>query len=150
MPNYISNTSCLIVLDNIDMLFILKELYRSIIITPEVAKEFEKPIPEWIKVKDVDDKKYLKLLNTFIDLGEASVIALAFEIEDVVLIIDDLKARKLVSKLDVKLTGTLGVIVNARKKQIIHSLEDILYKLKKAGFRISNELENEILKYDSL
>jgi len=39
MPNYISNTSCLIVLDNIDMLFILKELYRSIIITPEVAKE---------------------------------------------------------------------------------------------------------------
>ncbi|MFY9357088.1 MAG: hypothetical protein WAO60_04230, partial [Defluviitoga tunisiensis] len=74
MPNYISNTSCLIVLDNIDMLFILKELYRSIIITPEVAKEFEKPIPEWIKVKDVDDKKYLKLLNTFIDLGEASVI----------------------------------------------------------------------------
>ena len=27
MPNYISDTSCLIVLDNIDMLIILKELY---------------------------------------------------------------------------------------------------------------------------
>jgi len=77
MPNYISDTSCLIVLDNIDMLFILKELYENIFITQEVLKEFEKPIPEWIKVREVNDKKYLKLLSSFIDLGEASTIALA-------------------------------------------------------------------------
>jgi len=42
MPDFISNTSCLIVLDNIDMLFILKELYGSIIITQEVSEELEK------------------------------------------------------------------------------------------------------------
>ncbi|PNR96152.1 MULTISPECIES: DUF3368 domain-containing protein [Petrotoga] len=149
MPNYISDTSCLIVLDNIDMLFILKELYGNIFITQEVLKEFEKPIPEWIKVREVNDKKYLKLLSTFIDLGEASSIALALEKEDVILILDDLKARKLANKLNLQITGTLGVIISAKNKNIISSLEEVLNKLKKAGFRISKELENEILKYEN-
>jgi len=149
MPNYISDTSCLIVLDNIDMLFILKELYENIFITQEVLKEFEKPIPEWIKVREVNDKKYLKLLSTFIDLGEASSIALALEKEDIILILDDLKARKLANKLNLQITGTLGVIVSAKNKHIISSLEEVLNKLKKAGFRISKELENEILKYEN-
>ena len=53
MPKVISNTSCLIVLDNIDMLGILKDLYGSIIITKEVSEEFSKTIPDWIDVREV-------------------------------------------------------------------------------------------------
>ena len=44
---------CLIVLDNIDMLFILKELYGSIIITQEVSEEFGKTVPEWVDIREV-------------------------------------------------------------------------------------------------
>lgn len=148
MPKFISNTSCLIVLDNIDMLFILKELYDSIIITKEVSEEFGKAVPEWIEVRKVKDKKYLKLMENFVDLGEASTIALALEIEDNVVILDDLKARKLAKKLNMKMTGTLGVIINAKKRNIISSTKEVLDKLKNTGFRISKELENELLKYD--
>jgi len=65
------------------------------------------------------------------------------------LIFDDLKARKLANKLNLQITGTLGVIISAKNKNIISSLEEVLNKLKKAGFRISKELENEILKYEN-
>lgn len=44
MPEMISNTSCLIILDNIDRLDILQKLYETIYLTEEVAQEFGKPL----------------------------------------------------------------------------------------------------------
>lgn len=148
MPNIISNTSCLIVLDNIGMLDVLKELYGKVFITEEVSKEFGKTVPDWIEVRKVSDNKYLKLMKNFIDLGEASTIALAVETDDIVIILDDLKARKLAQKLNLKITGTIGVLIKARKRNIITSTQEVLNKLRNEGFRISDEIEKEFLKYD--
>jgi len=148
MPNIISNTSCLIVLDNIGMLDVLKELYGKVFITEEVSKEFGKTVPDWIEVRKVRDNKYLKLMKNFIDLGEASTIALAVETDDIVIILDDLKARKLGQKLNLKITGTIGVLIKARKRNIITSTQEVLNKLRNEGFRISDEIEKEFLKYD--
>ena len=148
MPNIISNTSCLIVLDNIGMLDVLKELYGKVFITEEVSKEFGKTVPDWIEVRKVSDNKYLKLMKNFVDLGEASTIALAVETDDIVIILDDLKARKLAQKLNLKITGTIGVLVKARKRNIITSTQEVLNRLRNESFRISNEIEKEFLKYD--
>ncbi|MBC8499505.1 MAG: DUF3368 domain-containing protein [Candidatus Atribacteria bacterium] len=148
MPNIISNTSCLIVLDNIGMLDVLKELYGKVFITEEVSKEFGKTVPDWIEVRKVSDNKYLKLMKNFVDLGEASTIALAVETDDIVIILDDLKARKLAQKLNLKITGTIGVLVKARKRNIITSTQEVLNKLRNEGFRIADEIEKEFLKYD--
>lgn len=148
MPNIISNTSCLIVLDNIGMLDVLKELYGTVLITEEVSKEFSKTVPDWIEVRKVSDNKYLKLIKNFVDLGEASTIALAVETDDIVIILDDLKARKLAQKLNLKITGTIGVLIKARKRNIITSTREVLNKLRNEGFRISDEIEKEFLKYD--
>ena len=148
MPNIISNTSCLIVLDNIGMLDVLKELYGKVFITEEVSKEFGKTVPDWIEVRKVSDNKYLKLMKNFVDLGEASTIALAVETDDIVIILDDLKARKLAQKLNLKITGTIGVLVKARKRNIITSTQEVLNKLRNEGFRISDEIEKEFSKYD--
>ena len=148
MPEIISNTSCLIVLDNIGMLNILRELYGEIFITQQVKEEFGKQIPEWIKINEVSDKKYLEVIKNFVDLGEASTIALAVESNDNIVILDDMKARKLAHSLNQKITGTVGVIIKARKKNVISSIEKILKKLNEAGFRISENLEKEALKHD--
>lgn len=148
MPNIISNTSCLIVLDNIGMLDVLKELYGKVFITEEVSKEFGKTVPDWIEVRKVSDNKYLKLMKNFVDLGEASTIALAVETDDIVIILDDLKARKLGQKLNLKITGTIGVLIKARKRNIITSTQEVLNRLRNEGFRISDEIEKEFLKYD--
>lgn len=77
-------------------------------------------MPNWIKIENVQDKKYQEFLETQVDWGEASTIALAKEIENVLLLLDDLKARKLAGKLNLKFTGTLGVINKARQLGIVH------------------------------
>ena len=100
MPKIVSNTSCLIVLDDINALDILHKLYQNIYLTEEVAQEFGKPLENWMHVVTVIDKNYLRILNTSVDLGEASTIALALQMqEDNVMILDDLKARKLAKQL---------------------------------------------------
>jgi predicted nucleic acid-binding protein len=69
----------LIILDNIGLLFILKELYGNILITEAVYNEFGKNVDNWIEVTKVSDQKYLKIINSFVDMGEASTIALSID-----------------------------------------------------------------------
>ena len=90
----ISDTSCLIILDKINQLELLYLIYDHVITTPEVALEFNQPIPKWITIKSAINKIKQKELETSIDLGEASALTLALEIKDCILILHDLKARK--------------------------------------------------------
>jgi len=111
----ITDTSCLVILSKIGEIEILHKVYNNLVTMPEVAEEFGKKIPEWIKIQRVKDKKYQVFLETLIDSGEASAICLANELENPLLILDDLKARKLAHKLKLKFTGTLGVIHKAKQ-----------------------------------
>ncbi len=115
----ISDTSTLILFHKIEELSILRGVYGEILTTPEVAEEFGEELPNWIEIKSVSDKKYQKLLETQVDYGEASAIALATEFEDVLILVDDLKARKLAQKLNLKITGALGVIYKAKQEKVI-------------------------------
>lgn len=147
MPEIISNTSCLIILDNIDRLDILQKLYQTIYLTEEVAQEFGKPLANWMILDEVQDKNYLLLLNASVDLGEASTIALAVQMPgDPVMILDDLKARKLAKQLDLKYTGLLGILLKAKQQNIIASVSDILAQFRQVNFRFSEKLETEVLK----
>ena len=147
MPEIISNTSCLIILDNIDRLDILQKLYQTIHLTEEVAQEFGKPLANWMMVDVVQDKNYLRILNASVDLGEASTIALAVQMPgDSVMILDDLKARKLAKQLDLKYTGLLGILLKAKQQNIIASVSDILAQFRQVNFRFSEKLEAEVLK----
>lgn len=143
----ISNTSCLIILDNIDRLDILQKLYQTIHLSEEVAQEFDKPLANWMMVDAVQDKNYLRLLNASVDLGEASTIALAVQRHgDSVMILDDLKARKLAKQLDLKYTGLLGILLKAKQQNVIASVSDILLQFRRVNFRFSEKLETEVLK----
>jgi predicted nucleic acid-binding protein len=95
----ISDTSILIVFQKIDRLLLLNQVYGDILITPEIAEEFGEELPHWVKIKKPTDIRYQRLLETQIDAGEASAIALASDFDDVLLLMDDLKARKLAARL---------------------------------------------------
>ena len=69
MRNMISDTSCIIVLDKLELLYILKEIYGTVLVTKEVANEYGSNLPDWIYVKEVQDRKTLKLISAFVDLG---------------------------------------------------------------------------------
>ena len=100
----IADSSCFILLDKIDSLSLLLKLFKTVTTSPEVAKEFGKPLPEWVLIKSVQDKNLQTALFLEVDLGEATAIALATENQPSLLIIDDLKGRKLAKRLHLAIT----------------------------------------------
>src|SRR5947209_18627312 len=120
----IADTSCLIVLQNIGELGLLHELYSSIYTTSEIASEFGGPLPEWIVIQDPVDAARLKQIQNEIDIGEASAVALALELQGSILIIDDLKARKLAQVYGLQITGSLGILIHAERLGKIYSMKD--------------------------
>ena len=146
MPDMLSNTSCLIALDNIGQLELLHRVYDIIHISEEVAAEFGVLVPAWIQVHSVQDKTKLNILHNLVDLGEASTIALAYQFDDVTLILDDRKARKLADNLNLRFTGLLGILIKAKQSGIIDSVGNVLFRLKTAGFRFSPTMEIQALR----
>ena len=142
----ISDTSCLILLDKIGELEILNKLFGTIITTPEVAIEFGQPLPSWVEIQQPSDKNYQSIIEASVDKGEASAIALAIELDDCLLIIDDLKGRRFANQIGLTIIGTIGVIVDAKLAGIINSVKPVLTKIKSTNFRITEQLEVIILK----
>lgn len=142
----ISDTSCLIVLSKLDMLEILNKSYSDIVVTEEIAEEFGETLPEWVRIVPVTNKNYQKLLEATLDRGESSAIALAFDLPNSLLIVDDLKARKEAIRIGLKITGTLGVLYKAKLRGFIQDLKPVVIQLEKHGFHLSNKIREEILK----
>lgn len=136
----ISDTSCLILLHKIDELEILKSLSENVFITETIRKEFGKTLPAWIKIKSPLDNHYQEILEMDLDPGEASAIALSLETDDSILIIDDLKGRKVAERLKLKYSGTFGLILKAKHVGIVKTVRPILDKIRETDFRFSEKL----------
>ncbi|MBN1183663.1 MAG: DUF3368 domain-containing protein [Bacteroidales bacterium] len=140
----ISDTSCLIALSKINQLEILRSLYSQIIITKEVFTEYGFPLPDWIMIFKVKNNQKQAELEERLDKGEASSIALALEIENSTLIIDEIKGRKIAQSLNIDIIGTIGVILLAEKKGLIKDVLEVLFRLVNKGFRLSDKLIDHI------
>ena len=142
----ISDTSCFIILTNIDELELLHKVYGQIITTPDIAIEYGDILPEWVQIISVTDKYKQQLLEMQIDKGESSALALALEIPGSTVILDDYKARKIAERLGITFSGTIGVIIKAKLNGIIPSIKPILEKIKQTDFYLSAEIELQALK----
>lgn len=142
----ISDASCLIALDTIGELEILKNLFEEILITPEVKEEIGIKVPGWISVRQVNDKGKKTELEKMLDTGEAGSMALALEIPDCLLIIDEKKGRRIASELKIRIAGTLRILLLAKKKGIILSVKEVVNRLEQGGFRLNRSIKQQILK----
>lgn len=66
--------------------------------------EFGLQLPNWIEVRRLTNTSVQAALEQTLDLGETSAIAMAMEYPSTILIIDDLKARKVAKSLNLRLT----------------------------------------------
>lgn len=137
----IVDTSCLIALEKLQLVGLHCKLYNKVILPEAVINEFGKDLDlnciEVIKV----ESSLKNLLREDLNLGsgESEVIAYAHE-NKVRVIIDDLKARKVAEKLGLRVTGTIGILCKAQKKDLIVLAYDEVLRLKQQGFRVSDEI----------
>jgi predicted nucleic acid-binding protein len=78
--------------------------------------------------------------------GELEVLALTGECADAVAVLDDRLARRAALSLGLRLTGTLGLLLDAKRAGLIPALEPSLDDLQRLGFRISAHTRAAVLK----
>ena len=154
MRKIVSNTTPLISLLKLDRLDILHHLYGKIFIPTAVykeieagrTKEFYKDLSkiEWINIIDINNKQ---TINYFLDLdsGEAEAIVLATEISSDLIIIDEKPGRFHAKHADLKVTGTIGVLIKAKTEGFINEIKPLLEELSDKKVWISEKLKYEIL-----
>lgn len=103
-------------------------------------EEFGKLLPDWVKIQTVKDRKKLALLNENLDLGESSALTLAMEYRDCLVLLDDLKGRKVAEHWKIPYTGVLGILVKAKRAQLIPKIRPMLERLLKTNFRINPKI----------
>ncbi len=142
----ISDASCLIALDEIGQIEILKSVFPQIVTTKEVSAEFGKELPTWISIKTLQNSAKRNELELVLDAGEASAIALALENpKQSILIIDEKKGRKIAKQYNLEIIGTLRVLLLAKQNGVIPSVKNLVAELIRKRFRFTNAVVNQIL-----
>ena len=155
MLKVVSNTTPIISLLKLSRLDILKGLYSEISIPYAVFQEIEAGKNkgyyqdlskiDWIKIIKIQDKQALKYFLD-LDAGESEAIILVTELEADLIIIDEKLGRFHAKHADLKVTGTIGILVKAKNKGIIKDLKSLLYELTEKDVWISDNLIDDILK----
>lgn len=155
MPEVICNTSPLQYLHQIGHLGLLPRLVPRIIVPTAVADELAEgrrrgldlPTPEilsWIDLRDPAERNLNRLVPD-LGRGETGVLLLALEYADSVVILDDAMARRYAEVLGIGLTGTLGVLLDAKRKGLIAEVKPLIDELQRLGFRLSNQTRRATL-----
>lgn len=141
----ISDTSAVTSLLQIGRLEILPALYREVIIPAEVAaelKKFHPSLPAFIRVLPVTNRVRFQALQTELDDGEAAAITLMLEGKGDLLLIDERRGRKIAAREGLLIIGVVGVLLEARRQNLIQSLAEAIDQLENnAGFRLSPSLK---------
>ncbi|HEV8712112.1 MAG TPA: DUF3368 domain-containing protein [Candidatus Binatia bacterium] len=151
----VSNTSPLFYLHCLQQLEVLLHLFSQIMIPPAVVKELEEGQQRGLNVPNVSTYPWLQMKvpaelpslppSSHLGKGEVEAIALAHEIPETLLLLDDLSARRAAQGLGITVTGTLGVLLQAKEKGLVPALKPLLLLLRRAGFRLSSKVEETFL-----
>lgn len=141
----VTNSTCLIGLERIGQLDLLPQVFSVVFAPPTVAVEVQTPLT-WLTIQAVENLAFVTVLKTQMDEGEAEAIALAMELDDVILILDDKKARRVAQQLKLKVIGTVGMLLRAKNQGVITEIKPLLTELVQAEFRITNAILQEALR----
>jgi predicted nucleic acid-binding protein len=158
MSPVVADAGPLIGFARIGRLSLLRKLFGTIIIPPQVLDELKlsshrpgsKAILQaidsgWIKLKKIKDPEKSRRLHLLVDAGEADAILLALEQDARMLIIDDKKGRRTAKNFGLRLLGTGGVLIAAKKAGYLKDVTSVLNELSEAGYHFSSTLSKRII-----
>lgn len=140
----VADSTCLIGLERVGRLEILHSLFSPLLIPPEVCDEFGSDL-SWLEIVEYSNKALFQMLRLRLDKGEAAALTLAQE-KGVPAILDDRQARKVARQIGVSVTGTLGVLIRAKRAGIISQIRPVLDDLDEAEFYVDIHLRTETLR----
>lgn len=155
MLKVIVNSTPIIALCGIGKLDILRELYREITIPAAVYREVTavedsacmqiKNTSGWIHIESIRDSTEKKMYKAKLHAGEVEVMILAQEQKADLVIIDDNAAKKTAKYLGLTVTGTLGVLLKAKRQGLVQRVDALLAEMRRNGFYIDSRLETLVL-----
>jgi len=143
----VCNSSVLITLDNAGVLHVLKDLFKEILVPKAVRKEVfgRRKLPAFVKCVEISEEIALKVLEGNLEAGEGEARCLYEELDADLLVIDDLEGRRVAERLGINITGTLGVLLLAKREKFIDKVKPLLDEIISHGFRVADDLYDEIL-----
>ena len=154
MRKVVANTTPIIALSGIGKLDLLKKLYGEIYIPRAVFEEVKgepecsmlRENLEWIHVSDIRDDSQKIMYRAKLHAGEVEVMIMAQEEDADLVIMDDHAARKTAKYLGLTVTGTVGIIVRAKKNHLVASASEIITELIDNGLYVSEEVKKIALR----
>jgi predicted nucleic acid-binding protein len=138
------DSTCLIGLEQIGRLDLLPNLFDPIHAPPEVERESGLSA-SWLKVENPSNPKLISALKVMVDDGEAEAIALAVE-RNWKIVLDDRRARDVAQRMALKIIGTVGILVRAKREGLVPWIKPLINGLTDKGFHLSEDLKREALR----
>jgi predicted nucleic acid-binding protein len=134
----------------------LHKLYRSISITKAVRAEAtaDRGMPGALAISAAIKEGWIKVLPRErlepqlprLDRGEASTLRAALAIRSAVLVLaDDLQARREAQRLGLAVIGTVGIVAQARRAGFIAAARPVFERLAMQGFYVETRLLERVL-----
>jgi predicted nucleic acid-binding protein len=151
----VSNSTPLIALAWLNQLDLLPTLFGAVHIPQAVYDEIQHnpaavgaaqlKSPSWLKISLVQDTLAVSLLLDQLDSGESEAIVLARELQASLLLMDERRGRRRALQIGLNVAGTLGILIRARRQNLISSLRPLLDQLRQLPFHMSEELYQDVL-----
>ena len=158
MSEIICNATPLIAFAKIGQLSLMKKVVGKMVIPGAVAHEItnytggmagkiDLPQESWIQVESLQSDEQMQLLLPILDRGEAEVIALTLEKRASLVLIDELTGRKVAESLQLKVTGSVGLLIRAKEQGEIAAVKPFLEAMHEAGIYFSQRFINSVLQH---
>ena len=150
----VSNTTPIISLSSINKINLLEEIFKKIYIPIAVYNEiraknsygFSEIEENFFIIKPITNSIYKNILLKDLDEGEAETITLALEMKAEIILIDERLAYKIAKSLSLNPIGTISVLIEAKRRNLIKNLKNILEEMVVKGRWYSKNVLNEVLK----
>ncbi len=127
----VTDSGPLISLERIGQLDLLPEVFGEVFAPPAVLAEFGRSLPWLLRLAPACSAQGSSLTST-LHPGESEALALAQEL-GWLLLIDELRGRKVALRLGLSIRGTAGVLVMAKAAGLIPAVAPFLTELVQAG-----------------
>jgi predicted nucleic acid-binding protein len=109
---------------------------------PERVREWVSAPPPWTTIVTVNQSD-IAHISEVLDLGERAAIALAQQIQADLLLIDETAGRAEARRLNLRITGTLGVLRAAAEAGLI-DVHDVIIRLRETSFYVDDSLLRKV------